>query len=229
MNANFKRDLKKFINNKYLMYLVVFFSIVNVFNLVSASKFKTLMIYIGLVVGLCLIKCNITISLVSALIITYFIKKYINDLNEGMESGASNTAGGTDNKNIIINVDSGESKEDEEEVDEWGYPIESFAVYEGMESKNNPGPGKPGSQPAKVDSESTMDEMMDKIPKKNMKKLKDDTKNHADKTQKLLEKAENFEPLMEKAEQMLNVIDPEKLDTMINTLGGALDKLGMTK
>jgi hypothetical protein len=146
-------------------------------------------------------------------------------------ANSSTTAGGTDNKNIIINVDSGEveGEKEEEQLDEWGYPIESFAVYEGMESKDNPGPGKPGSQPAKVDSESTMDEMMDKVPKKNMKKLKEDTKKHADKTQKLLEKAENFEPLMEKAEQMLNVIDPEKLDSMINTLGGALDKLGMTK
>ena len=201
MKLNFQKDLKKVLKSKMLMYVIMLIAVMNVYNLYMSEKYQTIALFLVTVLVMLFVNKNLSIVILSSIIITYVLKKYVIKFSEGMEDEEEEKE---------------EKEEEEEEEEEVGDDMDILA----------PGP-KSGSMPASVNQKLTRSAGMKQLDAKGVKKLTNDAKNYADKTEHLMKKVEKFEPLIGKAEEMMDAIDTDKMESMIDSLQNSLKSMGL--
>jgi hypothetical protein len=204
--------MEKLLQNKYVLYLVLFIAITNILGYLAIEDFKSLMVFIAICALASHFSKNMIIILGSAVLGTSIVYANSrireglqgvdkNGINESGESGAraSKKEGYPASKKKNKRKKNGDEKED--------VSIEDFEV-----------------KTPRVDYGATMEIAYDNLNKMlgegGMKNLTKDTQGLMDQQKQLMQQLKDFAPLMEQAGNML-----DKLGGMDN-LKGLMGKMG---
>ena len=205
--------MEKLLQNKYVLYLVLFIAITNILGYLAIEDFKSLMVFIAICALASHFSKNMIIILGSAVLGTSIV--YANSrIREGMsdrsdknginESGEREGAGKAGKKKNAMQKSKKIKKNGDEEED---VSIEDFEV-----------------KTPRVDYGATMEIAYDNLNKMlgegGMKNLTKDTQGLMDQQKQLMQQLKDFAPLMEQAGNML-----DKLGGMDN-LKGLMGKMG---
>ena len=197
--------MEKLLQNKYVLYLVLFIAVTNILGYLAIEDFRSLMVFIAVAALASHFSKNMIIVLGSALIGTNVL--YASSrMREGFKEGNA------DKKKIETAVK--KRKKEQMAVSE-GKPdkVELEEVEEDVEVKT-----------PRVDYAATMEIAYDNLNKMlgegGMKNLTKDTKGLMDQQKDLMKQLKDFAPLMEQAGNML-----DKLGGMDN-LKGLMGKVG---
>ena len=197
--------MEKLLQNKYVLYLVLFIAVTNILGYLAIEDFRSLMVFIAVAALASHFSKNMIVVLGSALIGTNVL--YASSrMREGFKEGNA------DKKKIETAVK--KRKKEQMAVSE-GKPdkVELEEVEEDVEVKT-----------PRVDYAATMEIAYDNLNKMlgegGMKNLTKDTKGLMDQQKELMKQLKDFAPLMEQAGNML-----DKLGGMDN-LKGLMGKVG---
>ena len=197
--------MEKLLQNKYVLYLVLFIAVTNILGYLAIEDFRSLMVFIAVAALASHFSKNMIIVLGSALIGTNVL--YASSrMREGLENPTANITNAVKNK---------EKKKKEQMAVREGKPdkVELEEVEEDVEVKT-----------PRVDYAATMEIAYDNLNKMlgegGMQNLTKDTKGLMDQQKELMKQLKDFAPLMEQAGSML-----DKLGGMDN-LKGLMGKVG---
>ena len=197
--------MEKLLQNKYVLYLVLFIAVTNILGYLAIEDFRSLMVFIAVAALASHFSKNMIIVLGSALIGTNVL--YASSrMREGLENPTANITNAVKNK---------EKKKKEQMAVSEGKPdkVELEEVEEDVEVKT-----------PRVDYAATMEIAYDNLNKMlgegGMQNLTKDTKGLMDQQKELMKQLKDFAPLMEQAGSML-----DKLGGMDN-LKGLMGKVG---
>jgi hypothetical protein len=198
--------MEKLLQNKYVLYLVLFIAVTNILGYLAIEDFRSLMVFIAVAALASHFSKNMIIVLGSALIgtnVLYASSRMREGFKEGATSGEiTKAAKGNLKKKDPMAVREG--KPDKVELEE---------VEEDVEVKT-----------PRVDYAATMEIAYDNLNKMlgegGMQNLTKDTKGLMDQQKELMKQLKDFAPLMEQAGSML-----DKLGGMDN-LKGLMGKVG---
>ena len=197
--------MEKLLQNKYVLYLVLFIAVTNILGYLAIEDFRSLMVFIAVAALASHFSKNMIVVLGSALIGTNVL--YASSrMREGLENPTANITNAVKNK---------EKKKKEQMAVSEGKPdkVELEEVEEDVEVKT-----------PRVDYAATMEIAYDNLNKMlgegGMKNLTKDTKGLMDQQKELMKQLKDFAPLMEQAGSML-----DKLGGMDN-LKGLMGKVG---
>lgn len=200
--------MEKLLQNKYVLYLVLFIAVTNILGYLAIEDFRSLMVFIAVAALASHFSKNMIIVLGSALIGTNVL--YASSrMREGFKEGKTNNE-----KAEKITKAMKERKKEQMAVRE-GKPdkVELEEVEEDVEVKT-----------PRVDYAATMEIAYDNLNKMlgegGMQNLTKDTKGLMDQQKELMKQLKDFAPLMEQAGSML-----DKLGGMDN-LKGLMGKVG---
>ena len=201
--------MEKLLQNKYVLYLVLFIAVTNILGYLAIEDFRSLMVFIAVAALASHFSKNMIIVLGSALIGTNIL--YASSrMREGMENSPETT-----NSKIKNAVAKKQQKKKEQMAVSEGKPdkVELEEVEEDVEVKT-----------PRVDYAATMEIAYDNLNKMlgegGMQNLTKDTKGLMDQQKELMKQLKDFAPLMEQAGNML-----DKLGGMDN-LKGLMGKVG---
>ena len=191
--------MENLLQNKYVLYLVLFIAITNILGYLAIEDFRSLMVFIAVAALASHFSKNMIVVLGSALIGTNIL--YASSrMREGFK-----TKDEKDEKKEEEETPKKKKKRSEEEVQE--------RVEEDFEVKT-----------PRIDYAATMEQAYDNLNKMlgegGMKNLTKDTKGLMDQQKELMQQLKDFAPLMEQAGNML-----DKLGGMDN-LKGLMGKMG---
>ena len=203
--------MEKLLQNKYVLYLVLFIAVTNILGYLAIEDFRSLMVFIAVAALASHFSKNMIIVLGSALIgtnVLYASSRMREGFKEGNASDDSskikNAVENQKKKNKKEQMAVSEGKPDNAELEE---------VEEDVEVKT-----------PRVDYAATMEIAYDNLNKMlgegGMKNLTKDTKGLMDQQKELMKQLKDFAPLMEQAGNML-----DKLGGMDN-LKGLMGKVG---
>lgn len=191
--------MENLLQNKYVLYLVLFIAITNILGYLAIEDFRSLMVFIAVAALASHFSKNMIVVLGSALIGTNILYA-----SSRMREGMKNNGGEKDEKKEE-EAPKKKKKRSEEEVQE--------RVEEDFEVKT-----------PRIDYAATMEQAYDNLNKMlgegGMKNLTKDTKGLMDQQKELMQQLKDFAPLMEQAGNML-----DKLGGMDN-LKGLMGKMG---
>ena len=200
--------MEKLLQNKYVLYLVLFIAVTNILGYLAIEDFRSLMVFIAVAALASHFSKNMIIVLGSALIGTNVL--YASSrMREGFKEGNTNN----EKKKKLI-AEAAKKRREQMAVSE-GKPdkVELEEVEEDVEVKT-----------PRVDYAATMEIAYDNLNKMlgegGMKNLTKDTKGLMDQQKDLMKQLKDFAPLMEQAGNML-----DKLGGMDN-LKGLMGKVG---
>ena len=207
--------MEKLLQNKYVLYLVLFIAVTNILGYLAIEDFRSLMVFIAVAALASHFSKNMIVVLGSALIGTNIL--YASSrMREGFQEG--NTSDDSSKiKKAVKNMQEKKKNKNKKEpmaVSE-GKPdkVELKEVEEDVEVKT-----------PRVDYAATMEIAYDNLNKMlgegGMKNLTKDTKGLMDQQKDLMKQLKDFAPLMEQAGNML-----DKLGGMDN-LKGLMGKVG---
>ena len=207
--------MEKLLQNKYVLYLVLFIAVTNILGYLAIEDFRSLMVFIAVAALASHFSKNMIVVLGSALIGTNIL--YASSrMREGFQEG--NTSDDSSKiKKAVKNMQEKKKNKNKKEpmaVSE-GKPdkVELEEVEEDVEVKT-----------PRVDYAATMEIAYDNLNKMlgegGMKNLTKDTKGLMDQQKDLMKQLKDFAPLMEQAGNML-----DKLGGMDN-LKGLMGKVG---
>lgn len=194
--------MEKLLQNKYVLYLVLFIAVTNILGYLAIEDFRSLMVFIAVAALASHFSKNMIIVLGSALIGTNVL--YASSrMREGME-----------NKKKEITKALKKNKEKKENLE-----MKAIATEEDEEEEDDGEVNTP-----RVDYAATMEIAYDNLNKMlgegGMKNLTKDTKGLMEQQKDLMKQLKDFAPLMEQAGNML-----DKLGGMDN-LKGLMGKVG---
>ena len=200
--------MEKLLQNKYVLYLVLFIAVTNILGYLAIEDFRSLMVFIAVAALASHFSKNMIVVLGSALIGTNVL--YASSrMREGFNKG------NIKNENIKKAMREKEERKKEQMTVSEGKPdnAELEEVEEDVEVKT-----------PRVDYAATMEIAYDNLNKMlgegGMKNLTKDTKGLMDQQKDLMKQLKDFAPLMEQAGNML-----DKLGGMDN-LKGLMGKVG---
>lgn len=200
--------MEKLLQNKYVLYLVLFIAVTNILGYLAIEDFRSLMVFIAVAALASHFSKNMIVVLGSALIGTNVL--YASSrMREGFQEGITEKE-----KKEKIEIAMKKNKKEQMAVSE-GKPdkVELEEVEEDVEVKT-----------PRVDYAATMEIAYDNLNKMlgegGMKNLTKDTKGLMDQQKDLMKQLKDFAPLMEQAGNML-----DKLGGMDN-LKGLMGKVG---
>jgi len=205
--------MEKLLQNKYVLYLVLFIAITNILGYLAIEDFKSLMVFIAICALASHFSKNMIIILGSAVLGTSIVyansriregfKDKSDDLNDGFTGSKKEGLPASKKKNAMQKSKKIKKNGDEEEDVE----KEDFEV-----------------KTPRVDYGATMEIAYDNLNKMlgegGMKNLTKDTQGLMDQQKQLMQQLKDFAPLMEQAGNML-----DKLGGMDN-LKGLMGKMG---
>ena len=201
--------MEKLLQNKYVLYLVLFIAVTNILGYLAIEDFRSLMVFIAVAALASHFSKNMIVVLGSALIGTNVL--YASSrMREGFKEGNANK----DKKSKDSEISNAMKNKDTMAVRE-GKPdkVELEEVEEDVEVKT-----------PRVDYAATMEIAYDNLNKMlgegGMQNLTKDTKGLMDQQKELMKQLKDFAPLMEQAGNML-----DKLGGMDN-LKGLMGKVG---
>ncbi len=189
--------MENLLQNKYVLYLVLFIAITNILGYLAIEDFRSLMVFIAVAALASHFSKNMIVVLGSALIGTNIL--YASSrMREGMKTN-------------------GDGKKEEEEAPKEKKERSDKAVQENVEEDFE-------VKTPRIDYAATMEQAYDNLNKMlgegGMKNLTKDTKGLMDQQKELMQQLKDFAPLMEQAGNML-----DKLGGMDN-LKGLMGKMG---
>ena len=194
--------MEKLLQNKYVLYLVLFIAVTNILGYLAIEDFRSLMVFIAVAALASHFSKNMIIVLGSALIGTNILYA-----SSRMREGMANM------KQEITNAMK-KKKEKKENLE-----MKAIATEEDEEEEDDGEVNTP-----RVDYAATMEIAYDNLNKMlgegGMKNLTKDTKGLMDQQKELMKQLQDFAPLMEQAGNML-----DKLGGMDN-LKGLMGKVG---
>ena len=200
--------MEKLLQNKYVLYLVLFIAVTNILGYLAIEDFRSLMVFIAVAALASHFSKNMIVVLGSALIGTNVL--YASSrMREGFKEGNTNK------EKIETAMREKEERKKEQMTVSEGKPdnAELEEVEEDVEVKT-----------PRVDYAATMEIAYDNLNKMlgegGMKNLTKDTKGLMDQQKDLMKQLKDFAPLMEQAGNML-----DKLGGMDN-LKGLMGKVG---
>ncbi len=201
--------MEKLLQNKYVLYLVLFIAVTNILGYLAIEDFRSLMVFIAVAALASHFSKNMIIVLGSALIGTNVL--YASSrMREGM--------GNSSDTNSKIRNAVKKSKEKMKGTKET-LEMKAIATEEDEEEEDDGEVNTP-----RVDYAATMEIAYDNLNKMlgegGMKNLTKDTKGLMDQQKELMKQLQDFAPLMEQAGNML-----DKLGGMDN-LKGLMGKVG---
>ena len=199
-------NYQKLLTNKYILYLVLFFSCVFLFSLLLAKKVNLIILFslIGYVIWL--YNKNMTIVLGLALIITFIANLGVK-VKEGMESGSSNDSTSNNDKeatskpttnttSTTSNTTSTNNKDDK-------------PTTENMDIMSN-------KKRNRIDYASTVEDAYDDLSKilggDGIQRLTGDTQQLLEQQVQLVDAMKNMTPLIETAKGLLNGLNMDGLN-----------------
>jgi hypothetical protein len=199
--------MKKLLQNKYVLYLVLFIAITNVLGFLAIEDFNSLMVFIAMSALASYFSKNMIIVLGSAILGTNIL--YANSrMREGMKEG-------------------------DEEVKKKKKTKKPKAAFNNQFSSSRPAKAAKAPEEddevdtSRIDYAATMEQAYDNLNKMlgdgGMKNLTKDTKGLMNQQKELMGQLKDFAPLMEQAGSML-----DKLGGMDN-LKGLMGKMGGIK
>jgi len=205
--------MEKLLQNKYVLYLVLFIAITNILGYLAIEDFKSLMVFIAICALASHFSKNMIIILGSAVLGTSIVyansriregfKDKSDDLNDGSPGSKKEGLPTSKKKNTMQKSEEIKKNGDDEE----DVSIEDFEV-----------------KTPRVDYGATMEIAYDNLNKMlgegGMKNLTKDTQGLMDQQKQLMQQLKDFAPLMEQAGNML-----DKLGGMDN-LKGLMGKMG---
>ena len=201
--------MEKLLQNKYVLYLVLFIAVTNILGYLAIEDFRSLMVFIAVAALASHFSKNMIVVLGSALIGTNVL--YASSrMREGFQEGKN-----ADNEKIKTAMREKEERKKEQMTVSEGKPdnAELEEVEEDVEVKT-----------PRVDYAATMEIAYDNLNKMlgegGMQNLTKDTKGLMDQQKDLMKQLKDFAPLMEQAGNML-----DKLGGMDN-LKGLMGKVG---
>ena len=191
--------MENLLQNKYVLYLVLFIAITNILGYLAIEDFRSLMVFIAVAALASHFSKNMIVVLGSALIGTNIL--YASSrMREGMKS-----------------QDEKDEKKEEEETPKKKKKRSNENVQEMVEEDFE-------VKTPRIDYAATMEQAYDNLNKMlgegGMKNLTKDTKGLMDQQKELMQQLKDFAPLMEQAGNML-----DKLGGMDN-LKGLMGKMG---
>ena len=205
--------MEKLLQNKYVLYLVLFIAIANVLGYLAIEDFNSLMVFIAICALASYFSKNMIIILGSAILGTNIL--YASSrMREGMKEGKDEE----DKKKK-------EKKEKGEEKDGFKGGFSSSRPAKAARAATEEEEDEVDS--TRIDYAATMEQAYDNLNKMlgdgGMKNLTKDTKGLMDQQKELMGQLKDFAPLMEQAGSML-----DKLGGMDN-LKGLMGKMGNIK
>ena len=197
--------MENLLQNKYVLYLVLFIAITNILGYLAIEDFRSLMVFIAVAALASHFSKNMIVVLGSALIGTNIL--YASSrMREGMKTNGDGKKEEEDEKKESLeDTPKKKKKRSNENVQE--------KVEEDFEVKT-----------PRIDYAATMEQAYDNLNKMlgegGMKNLTKDTKGLMDQQKELMQQLKDFAPLMEQAGNML-----DKLGGMDN-LKGLMGKMG---
>ena len=208
--------MEKLLQNKYVLYLVLFIAITNILGYLAIEDFKSLMVFIAICALASHFSKNMIIILGSAVLGTSIV--YANSrIREGMrdrsdKNGVSESGGGGPDA-FATKTKGDDGKKKKNTKVEASKKSSTTDVEEDFEVKT-----------PRVDYGATMEIAYDNLNKMlgegGMKNLTKDTQGLMDQQKQLMQQLKDFAPLMEQAGNML-----DKLGGMDN-LKGLMGKMG---
>ena len=202
--------MEKLLQNKYVLYLVLFIAVTNILGYLAIEDFRSLMVFIAVAALASHFSKNMIVVLGSALIGTNVL--YASSrMREGFKEGNTSTEN-TKIKNAM--KENKQKKEKKENLE-----MKAIATEEDEEEEDDGEVNTP-----RVDYAATMEIAYDNLNKMlgegGMKNLTKDTKGLMDQQKELMKQLKDFAPLMEQAGNML-----DQLGGMDN-LKGLMGKVG---
>jgi len=199
--------MEKLLQNKYVLYLVLFIAVTNILGYLAIEDFRSLMVFIAVAALASHFSKNMIVVLGSALIGTNVL--YASSrMREGFKEG------NTSKDNSKIKNAMKKNKEKKENLE-----MKAIATEEDEEEEDDGEVNTP-----RVDYAATMEIAYDNLNKMlgegGMKNLTKDTKGLMDQQKELMKQLKDFAPLMEQAGNML-----DQLGGMDN-LKGLMGKVG---
>jgi len=200
--------MEKLLQNKYVLYLVLFIAITNILGYLAIEDFKSLMVFIAICALASHFSKNMIIILGSAVLGTSIV--YANSrIREGMKNGDDDSK--DDSASNTKATEKDDDKKKKKKVQE--NSEDEVETKEDFEVKT-----------PRVDYGATMEIAYDNLNKMlgegGMKNLTKDTQGLMDQQKQLMQQLKDFAPLMEQAGNML-----DKLGGMDN-LKGLMGKMG---
>ena len=196
--------MEKLLQNKYVLYLVLFIAVTNILGYLAIEDFRSLMVFIAVAALASHFSKNMIIVLGSALIGTNILYA-----SSRMREGMTNKKKKQEIKNAMK-----KNKEKKENLE-----MKAIATEEDEEEEDDGEVNTP-----RVDYAATMEIAYDNLNKMlgegGMKNLTKDTKGLMEQQKDLMKQLKDFAPLMEQAGNML-----DKLGGMDN-LKGLMGKVG---
>jgi hypothetical protein len=205
--------MEKLLQNKYVLYLVLFVAVTNVLGYLAIEDFNSLMVFIAICALASHFSKNMIIILGSAILGTNIL--YASSrMREGMKGGANPKENGKKKK-----------KDEKDEKDGFKGGFSSSRPAKAARAATEEEEDEVDS--TRIDYAATMEQAYDNLNKMlgdgGMKNLTKDTKGLMDQQKELMGQLKDFAPLMEQAGSML-----DKLGGMDN-LKGLMGKMGGIK
>ena len=193
--------MENLLQNKYVLYLVLFIAITNILGYLAIEDFRSLMVFIAVAALASHFSKNMIVVLGSALIGTNIL--YASSrMREGFSTKKTKAEDATKDEMEKEEAPKKKKKRSEEEVVEEDFDVKT----------------------PRIDYAATMEQAYDNLNKMlgegGMKNLTKDTKGLMDQQKELMQQLKDFAPLMEQAGNML-----DKLGGMDN-LKGLMGKMG---
>lgn len=202
--------VKKMLENKYVLYVVLFLSITNVLGYLATQDFNALTFFIIVGFLTTYFSKNMIIVLLVAMISTNFLS---------MTKNIPRTVEAMTNKK---NKNDKEESKDKENKNPQAKQEGKAPPKESLKSRNKLSPADLKGN--KVNYQDTVEAAYDNLDKildsGAIEKMSNDTDNLMKRQNKLAGQIEKFGPILEKAHGMLNKLPIDKMNSMLNKLGG---------
>ena len=205
--------MEDILNNKYFLYLVAFLSFTNVLGYLSMGNVESVLIFGATTALMGYFSKNWIVRLVTALVVTNVVfANYM--IHEGFNDGSRPPTNRETDKEGEGEGDDGDPSDDETD--------ENFKAATEEEEEEALGKGR-------VDYAATMEQAYDNLNsmlgKKGMDNLSNDTQNLVKKQQDLMSQIEKMRPILEGAQGVLEGLDMGKIEGMMDTFTGLMNKL----
>ena len=204
--------MEDILNNKYFLYLVAFISFTNVLGYLSMGNVESVLIFGATTALMGYFSKNWIVRLVTALVVTNMVfANYM--IREGFKEAL-------DKKTPEPEKATEKATADEDDHD--NETDENFKAATEEEDEEEIGKGR-------VDYAATMEQAYDNLNnmlgKKGMDNLSNDTQNLVKKQQDLMSQIEKMRPILEGAQGVLEGLDMGKIEGMMDTFTGLMNKL----
>jgi hypothetical protein len=229
-----KNDMAALMKNKNVLYVVLFFSVINLFSYLMLKQLDAVAFFIIIGFLATYFSKNMIVIMLTSMISTFLLVqiKMLGNVQEGMES-----------------TDATEKKDDEAEnnsVDPSGNTVSAppdavkAEAFNGKDREKFSQPLSPARFNAeddddvprhkpKVDYAATLESAYDNLDKllssDAIRNMTADTGRLAEKQKLLMGNIEKMTPIMEKAGNILNGFDMGAITKLMGTVGGSIDKL----